>query len=265
MNEVYDNLINKISNMDKIQSIGKTGSPGLPFFNESDVDIFIFCDEIPEMELRLKTYKSVTYGITVKTNELEGKHWGIMDFVDIDGLEICLMYFTIEKAEMEIDEILKGNRLQKEDGYFYPIGRCATLYSINVICDKTNFLKKIKEKLSVYPKTLHDKNVEYHLSELNDTEDLERAVKMQDVLFYHFALDIFLDHYLQLLFSLNYCYYPSRKRNILYINGFTNKPNNCVDKIMEIVKLSVNNKTLNSSYEKLKELVKETKSQLNIE
>ena len=262
MENIFVDLMNLISKINGVKSIGKTGLPTLPLSNESDVDIFIFCDKVPFVDTRQKFYNSINYDMNIQTHEIENKHWGIIDFLYINDLEICLMYYTINKVELEIDDILNGNRVKKEEGYFYPIGRCATLKNINIIYDKDKFLEKMKEKLSVYPKNLCEKNIKFHLSRLNDTEDLDRAVKMQDILFYHFALDISLDHFLQILFSLNYCYFPSRKRSIQFINDFNSKPENCVNDLLEIIELGGNKNTINKSYERWKELCNETRKLL---
>ena len=55
--KIYDVLINKNSNIDEIQPIGKTISPTLHLPNEGDIDILIFYDGIPEMKLSQKLYK----------------------------------------------------------------------------------------------------------------------------------------------------------------------------------------------------------------
>ena len=152
---------------------------------------------------------------------------------------------------------IKGNRIKKEGNYFYPVGRCATLKSINILFDKKHFLQGLKDKLSIYPKTLYEKSMEYHTKNLIDTEDLERAVVTQDVAFYHFALDISMDYFLQLLFNKNCCFFPSRKRNISLIEQMQNKPKNCTNRILEVIKLGGNGISLNKSYEKWKKLCDE--------
>ena len=247
--EIFYQLMNAISNMNGVHSIGKTGSKELPKSNESDIDIFIFCNEIPNLDLRKTIYSEIDYNLNVLINASESKHWGIMDFVYINEIEICLMYFSSNKVLAEIDKILEGERLAKEDNYFYPIGRCATIKNIYIIYDRNSFLKNIKEKLISFPKEFYEKMIEYHISKLNDKEDFERAVSRSDILFYHFVLDISLDHYLQLLFTLNRCYFPSRKKTIEYIGEFKLKPNDIVNRILKVVELGGNKDAIKESYE----------------
>jgi len=257
LEKIFYQLINEISNMKGVHSIGKTGTKELPQSNESDIDIFIFCDEIPDVNLRKTIYKDIKNNLKIFTNDIESKHWGIMDFIYINDIEICLMYFNSNKVMAETDNILIGDRLEKEDNYFYPIGRCATLKNIYVLYDKEDFLKNIRDKLKTFPKELYDKKVKYHKNRLNDKEDFERAVSRGDVLFYHFVLDIAIDHYLQLLFTLNQCYFPSRKKSIEFIDGFKVKPNDTVNKILKVVDLGGNKDTIKESYAIWKKLCKD--------
>ena len=257
MAEILNVLVNKVSKNESVQSIGKTGSLNINLSEENDVDIFIFCTETPDIETRKDLYKDIDGMIIIKMHDFESRQWGTIDILDFNKLEICLMYFSIKSAEEEINDILKGNRIKKEENYFYPVGRCSTLKNINILYDKNSFLNDLKNQLSKYPKELHDKLVEYHTAKLNDIEDIERAITLQDVLFYHFAFDISLDHFLQLLFAVNYTFFPSRKRNIMLIDQMQYKPMNCINRILEIVELGGVKNTLAKSYKKWKELCNE--------
>jgi len=257
MTEKYNSLLHSVSEIEQVESIGKTGKIEISINNENDIDIFIFCKNTPDFEVRKEAYKKIDEKMIVKMHDFEGKFWGTLDILKIDGLEICLMYFTIEKTEDEINDILKGNRIKKEDNYFFPIGRCSTIKNINILYEKNNFLKNMKEKLSVYPDELYNKNIEYHVSKLNDREDIERAISLEDVLFYHNALDISLEHFLQLLFTKNKCFFSSRKRNALLMEEMKIRPNNCIERLFEIIELGGNVKTITKSYEKWKKLIKE--------
>jgi len=257
MQKVFNTLIKSISKIDQVQSIGKTGSEKLIKSTENDVDVFIFCNEIPDFGIRKNLYEGSKKIKLTETQNFKSKHWGNVDILEIDGTEICLMYFSTLKTVKEIDTILAGSRIKKEENYFYPVGRCATIKSINILFDKNLFLQGLKDKLSIYPKTLHDKSMEYHIKNLIDMEDLERAVAMQDVVFYHFALDISMDYFLQLLFNKNYCFFPSRKRNISLMEQMQSKPKNCTNRILEVIKLGGNVNSLNKSYEKWKKLCEE--------
>jgi hypothetical protein len=75
------------------------------------------------------------------------------------------------------------------------------------------------------------------------------------VLFYHFALDLELDHFLQALFALNREFFPSRKRSLRYISRFGVRPDGCCETLEEIVALGCRPETLPASYELMKRLI----------
>lgn len=250
ISEYFTMLIHSISHISEVQSIGKSGGKVFPESNESDIDVFVFCDEIPSFESRQAQVNVLGNAISnSKISIYEGKYWGVCDFVYIHDTEICLMYFTIAKMEAEIISILRGERLEKEDGYFYPTGRCATIVSLYILQDKNNFIATMKEKLTTYPNELSKKLIEQHTRRLKDVEDLERAVSRNEVLFYHFALDISIDHFLQALYAINKCYFPSRKRTLDYIKGFTIKPANCAERLLRVIESGGKPDTIMQSYD----------------
>ena len=248
--EIFTMLIDSIGRMSEVQSIGKSGGRELPTANESDIDIFVFCTELPSADKRQAQIAGLDDSIVdLKLSTVEGKPWGMCDFVQINGVEICLMYFTIAKMHAEIESILNGERLEKEDNYFYPTGRCATFLSMHILLDKHNFITAMKEKVSVFPDELAKKLIAHHMHRINDVEDFERAVSRKDVLFYHFALDNAIDHYLQVLFARNKCFFPSRKRTILHIDGFQAKPIHCAQRLIHVIELGGRADTLTQSYD----------------
>jgi len=107
-------------------------------------------------------------------------------------------------------------------------------------------------------------NAQYHLDELEDTEDLQRAVARKDVLFYHFAMDIAIDHFLQALFAINRTYFPSRKRTLDFIEIFNIKPERCNEKLLEVIKLGSFSEGINQSFTIWSNMVNELKKLSNI-
>ncbi len=239
MEKILDILINNVSEMSEVQAIGISGSKTpLPKAGEGDIDIFIYCDKIPGLMERQAVINQLGNHIQEgRVNIFEGGHFGVGDFMLIEGVETWLMYFTVSETLTDVEAILKGEYPDKLDNYYYPVGRCAMLRNINILYDKSGFLHDLKEKLSEYPDILAGLLTEYHMEELEDTEDLERAVIRKDVLFYHFAMDLAIDHFLQALFAVNKTYFPSRKRTLDFINSFNIKPERCSEKLLEVVRL----------------------------
>ena len=161
------------------------------------------------------------------------------------------MYFTVSDMNSEIKSVLNGSRLDRENEYFYPTGRCATFLSMHIFYDKGGFIADMKEKLSAYPQSLSTKLYNHHILEINDNEDFERAIQKGDVFFYHATLDRAIDHYFQALFALNKCFFPSRKRTLSFIEGegLKYKPINCGARLLEVIELGARAETLSRSYE----------------
>ena len=258
MERNYERLISAVAALPEVQSVGKSGGAVLPEAGESDIDIFVFCDEVPGADARRAAVDSIGDCVTdLRLGSAAGKHWGMCDFVFFSQAEICLMYFSIAKMNAEIESVLSGARPEKEDNYFYPTGRCASFLSMHILCDKRGYIAAMQEKLSAYPTTLATRLVHHHMDMLSDIEDLERAVSRKDALFYHFALDLSLDHFLQALFALNGRYFPSRKRSLSFIETFPKKPARCGERLLEVVALGARGETVAQSYEEFMSLCHE--------
>lgn len=264
--KIIDILISNISEMSEVQSIGICGSKSsFPRAGEGDIDIFIYCDIVPSPEKRQAILNQLGNHVQeVKVNIFEEGHWGIGDFVLINGIETWLMYFTVNETVTDVESILSGKYPDKLDNYYYPIGRCAMLKNINILYDKNNFLDNLKKRLSKYPDKLGKILIQYHLDELDDTEDLERAVVRKDVLFYHFAMDIAIDHFLQALFAINKVYFPSRKRTLDFIENFNIKPEGCSEKLLEVIRLGGLSEEIDHSFSIWSDMVNELKKLSNI-
>ncbi|WP_313344060.1 DUF4037 domain-containing protein [Sedimentibacter sp.] len=263
--KILNSLIKNISILNEIQSIGISGSKtSLPKAGEGDIDIFIYCDKIPGTDSRQAILNQLGNNIEDgKVNIFAGGNWGVGDFLLINGVETWLMYFTVSETLANVESTLKGDLPDKLDNYYYPIGRNAMLKNITILYDKTNFLKSIKERLTDYPDELSNIITKRNIVELDDTEDLERAVNRKDVLFYHFALDIGIDNFLQALFALNKTYFPSRKRTVDFIENFNTKPENCIERLLKVIKLGGFPEGLDESYKMWRDLCDELKNLTN--
>jgi hypothetical protein len=167
------------------------------------------------------------------------------------------MYFAVAEMNDEIESVLCGSRPDREAEYFYPTGRCASFLSMHILYDEIRYIASMKEKLSVYPESLAEKLYRHHIDKINDEEDFGRAVSRGDVLFYHTTLESAIDHYLQALFALNRHFFPSRKRTAGYVKDFRSKPQNCMERLFDVIVLGSNRETLSCSYGQWDELCKE--------
>ena len=171
-----------------------------------------------------------------------------MDALLIGQAEVYLMFFTKRVFAGSITSILRGERTQREENYFYPTGRCASVLGMHAFYDPEGFLSGLQNQCSVYPDDLRNALLAAHLPKIDDPEDFQRAIRRNDVLFYHATLDLALDHFLQALFALNRVYFPSRKRSLEYIRSFAIKPKDCDSRLLQVLELGIKSETLAESY-----------------
>jgi len=254
-------LINTIASHNSVRAIGLSGGERpFPKPGEGDIDLFVYCTEILSKKERQDLLTPLKEAIEqIEIGQVENGHWGQGDRLLIAGIETWLLYFTLAEARGELDAILDGQYLGRLDSYYYPIGRCAMWKTMRVFYDLDGVLQSFKKRLDEYPQRLALATIHHHLKALDDVEDLERAVARKDVFFFHFGLDLALDHFLQTLFALNREYFPSRKRSETYLQGFKVKPSECEQRLRQVVALGGNAETLEQSYQIWNSLVHDLK------
>ena len=246
----FDAVIGVVSALEDVRAIGKSGGAALPERAESDIDVFVFSRRIPDPAMRQTVYRrALGEGCDCRVSPTGGPFWGVCDFLTIAGTELCLMHFTLDEMTAEVETVLSGRRLEREGNYFYPTGRCASLLSLHVLCDKDGFLSSLRQHIAAYPSALARAQTQHHLRQLGDTEDLERAISRQDVLFYHASLDLAIDHFLQALFAMNGTYFPSRKRTLQHLSGFAVLPEACGQRLLQIVEWGAKPEMLSRSFD----------------
>lgn len=251
-------LVEAISKCDEIVGIGQTGDINAPLIaGKSDIDLFILCQKVPSADRRLSLYESFD-GLYDKLDieVCSGGVWGYGDIIYINGIDIMPMYFYVADMQDYIDEVLAGKHLEKE-GNFYPIGRLASIETINILWEKNDAWTNIVNKVRTYPQELFDKWYSSEAWKMIDEEDLGRAKLRHEVLFYHQVVEEFLDHFLQALYAKNRRYFPSRKRTESAIASFELKPKDCYERLLQIVSLGSHEKTIDDSVEELRKLCEE--------
>ncbi len=257
-NGILDKLLQEVASMQEVAAIGQTGDvTEIPKPGESDIDIFVYVSAMPTPQERRKVYQKSGEGLQeLELGVCEGGNWGVGDAMRIHGVETMLMYFTTEETVQNLEEILSGKLLDRV-GDYYPIGRCAAILNMHVHYDGAQFLSALQRRLTQYPEQLAKTLAAYHGALTNDEEDFGRALRRKDPLFYHFAFEIALDHFLQAVFALNRTFFPSRKRTQQYLAGFSYKPERCYERMLEAVRLGGDPECLEESYALWRGLAKE--------
>lgn len=257
--DIKDRLVCKLSQYYKVKGIGQTGDINAKLIpGQSDIDLFVLCTTVPTDDERKQIYLNYsTEYLECLMNVSNGGIWGYGDVLIIDGIDVMFMYFTIEEMNKYLEEVLLGEHLEKEGG-FYPTGRLSSIENINILYESNSVLTTMKEKVKKYPFDLFEKLFDYHIARVLDDEDLGRVVMRKDVMFYHQVLENSLDHLLQALFAVNCTYFPSRKRSERYLNTFKNKPADCYERLLRIIVNAISSKTLEESVEELRDITIET-------
>ncbi len=259
---VVERLVVVVARHPMVRAIGLSGGERpLPQPGEGDIDLFVYCTEVPALPERQASLAPLHAEIeALEMSRIERGHWGTGDSFSLAGIETWLLYFTLAESRAELDAILAGQYLDRLDSYYYPLGRCAMWKAMRALYDPDGFLQSLKACLAEYPAGLAQAVLRHHVQALDDVEDLERAVQRKDVLFFHFALDLALDHFLQAVFALNREYFPSRKRSEAYLQGFGRKPVNCAQRLRQVVALGSSAETLDLSYNSWRDLVYDLKA-----
>ncbi len=256
INGKISRLLDAVSAIAEVVAIGRTGDIRADLLpGQSDVDIFVFCGNIPDREVRDAAYQTQRNSFTDRALSVcEGGDWGTGDVFKVDGVDIMLMYFRMDDTVAYINDVLAGNHTECIRG-FYPVGRLATIKDIHIVYDRSGALSTLKGQLAIYPAVLKRAMINAHLGKTWDEEDLGRVVLRKDVLFYHQVLEVALDHYLQVLYAVNETFFPSRKRTREYIDSFKTKPDHCYERLAEVVRLGSSEETIAGSVARWRSLV----------
>ena len=85
----YEAIIQSVSNIESVRSIGKSGGKSIPVTGESDIDIFVFCRTEPTVIERRDMLNNLGSLIDrYNVSETKGSFWGICDFVYWQNTEI---------------------------------------------------------------------------------------------------------------------------------------------------------------------------------
>lgn len=256
--DVKNSLVKELSQIEKINGIGQTGDINAELVpGNSDIDMFVLCTTIPTEVERKDIYSKYSEEYSeCQMNVCNGGIWGYGDILLINGIDVMFMYFTREEMEQYLDEVLQGKHLDREGG-FYPTGRLSSVENINILYESSAEWTSLKEKVKKDPVKLFEKLFDYHIANVLNDEDLGRVLLRKEVMFYHSVLENSLDHLLQALFAVNFIYFPSRKRTEQYIRDFKSKPENCYERLMQILTNAISDKTVEKSVEELRNIASE--------
>lgn len=253
-----DILCAALSSWEEVVGVAQTGDPHAPLVpGMSDIDLFILCRQVPSKKEREARYAALpSKGDGLHMEVCHDEIWGRGDIFSVQGVDVMPMFFDKEAFSAYIDDVLSGNHLYAE-GRFYPIGRLATVESIHVFSQKDRAWTDLIEKVQSHPRQLFAQWFAAQSALILDEEDLSRVILRKEVLFYHQVLENALDHFLQALYARNNCYFPSRKRAEAALDAFAIQPPRCKERLLSLLRHSVQQETIDQSVAELRALVRE--------
>lgn len=258
--ELKTQLITQLSMDEKIKGIGQTGNIEAQLIpGKSDIDLFVLCTEVPSQEERKQFYSQLTLqDFTLQMEVCGGGIWGYGDILVMDGIDVMPMYFTITEMKDYLEEVLQCRHLDK-DGRFYPVGRLASISTIHILYEEDTAWTSLKTMVNNKPASFFQTWYENEINQVIDEEDLGRSELRREVLFFHQVLENALDHLLQALYAVNFCYFPSRKRTLEALESFQWKPERCGERLLKMITNAVEAGTMDMAIEDLRKMTEEIK------
>lgn len=214
---ILDEIINQFGQFKEVEAIGIGGSSSAKTADmSSDIDVYIFVNDDISIEKRAELIKqhSTNY-------EIGGEYFGPGDefFVDKMGQQLDVMYFNKKEFEDGFNNVwLKHN---PSNGY-----STCFLHTLNVLDikdDKNGWLEDLKNRLQTpYPKELKGNIIKRNMMLLMDKpfasyyEQLEKAVKREDINSINHRTAAFLASYFDIIFAQNELLHPGEKRLVDY-------------------------------------------------
>ena len=248
--KIINDYIEHATQKNNIDAIVLAGSQtSLINDNMSDYDIYVYSKEKVNIEMREKFTKKYSLHYELGNNYFE---YG--DEIILKESNICLdfMYRDISFIENEINYVWRNcnSKIGYTTAFLYNIKNSKILYESND--SFRNFQKELNKD---YPKKLKDNiieknyNVMYAKKSASFYEQLENAIKRNDIVSINHRTTAILASYFDILFAINEELHVGEKKLISYAKKLCSKLPDNFDKDIEDI---INN---NNILEKVKNLI----------
>ena len=181
----FDSLWNEFKNLPEIEAIALGGSrAGTNYDKNSDYDLYIYCNQIPEESLRKKI------------------------------LEKCCQYMEIGNSYWELED-------QDHNAYNgYTTCMWHNLLNSKILYDKNGRLRKLQKQYDIpYPEELRaniiNKNMRLLTGNLPSYDiQIKKALTRKDLVSVNHRIAAFLESYFDIIFALNRLTHPGEKRMV---------------------------------------------------
>ncbi len=215
--DFFKTIINEFTKMEEVIAIGIGGSSAaLTDDTTSDIDVYVFVSSNISLEKRNKIIKPIS-----SCYEIGCEYFGAGDefFVDELNKQLDIMYF--DKTWFE--DVVNNTWVKYYPQNGYTTCFLYTLNILNVIYDKNNWLKNLKEKINTpYPQELKESIIKRNLMLLKDKpfasyyEQIEKAIKRNDLNSVNHRISAFLASYFDIIFAKNEILHSGEKRLVKF-------------------------------------------------
>lgn len=258
INDCLNDYIKIITENDNIDSVVLSGSRSSLINDEmSDYDIYVYSKNIPDINLRKEFADKYS-----SSYELANDYFEHGDELILKESGICLdfMYRDLDRIEGEINWVWK--ECNAKIGY-----TTAFLYNVkhsNILYDKNGEFKKLQDQLNTeYTEKLKNNIIEknyqvmYGKNTASFYEQLEKAVKRNDIVSINHRTAAILSSYFDILFALNKELHVGEKKLLDYaLKLCTKLPENFENDIKNIMFYDINDKNI---VDKVKNLIENIK------
>ena len=259
MNEYFNNIINKYKDFSEVKAIALGGS-GVNNTSDhlSDIDVYIFVEKDISVSNREEMVKKIS-----SKYEVGCEYFGSGDEFLVDKLDcqLDIMYWNVNWFENIIENIW----FKHYPSNGYTTAFLFTLNNFQIIYDTDNWLLNLHNSIQTeYPNELKQNIIKRNIMLMKDKpfasyyEQIEKAVKRNDVVSINHRITAFLASYFDIIFAVNELLHPGEKRLIQYAKDNCNiLPDNFEENIKKLL-IQSNFETLNilnDMVEKLRKII----------
>lgn len=259
MNEYFNNIINKYKDFSEVKAIALGGS-GVNNTSDhlSDIDVYIFVEKDISVSNREEMVKKIS-----SKYEVGCEYFGSGDefFVNKLNTQLDAMYFNINWFESVVNNVW----VKHYPSNGYTTAFLFTLNNFQIIYDTDNWLLNLHNSIQTeYPNELKQNIIKRNIMLMKDKpfasyyEQIEKAVKRNDVVSINHRITAFLASYFDIIFAVNELLHPGEKRLIQYAKDNCNiLPDNFEENIKKLL-IQPNFETLNilnDMVEKLRKII----------
>ena len=212
----FEKLWTEFSKLQEVEAIVLGGSRAMDNFDEkSDYDLYIYCSEIPAINIREQILTS-----TCDYMELGNHFWELEDDCTLkDGVDIDILYRNLDIFTQEVSSVVESFHVH--NGYTTCMWH-NLLYS-KILYDRNGSFKKVQGRFNVhYPEQLKTNIIQQNMRLLTQNlpsydKQIKKALKRNDLLSINHRITAFLESYFDIIFALNELTHPGEKRMLSYV------------------------------------------------